>query len=102
MIVLRYRPLDLLELLPADVSFVGIWKQDEPPLPRFASCCLSLFTIVIADDLLPPAIGVGATVCGVSQHIIYNGVHRTLPANLSRHCFGRKLEAILQEPHQCL
>jgi predicted anti-sigma-YlaC factor YlaD len=25
-----------------------------------------------------------------------------LPANLSRPCLGRQLEAILQEPHQCL
>jgi hypothetical protein len=83
MIVRGNRPLDLLELLPADVSFMGVWKQDEPPLPRFASGSLSLFTIVIADDLLAPAIGVGATVCGISQHIIYDGVPRTLPANLS-------------------
>jgi homogentisate 1,2-dioxygenase len=52
--------------------------------------------------LLAPAISIGATICGISEHIIYNGVPRTLPANISRPCFGRQLEVIVQEPHECL
>src|ERR1700674_2543457 len=93
---------DAFELFPTHITFVGAWDESQPLFPGFATAEIAWFSSVIADQLFGLAIGVRPSVNGAGQHAMHRTIDAPLPASLSAQVARGDLQAMLQEPHQCL
>src|ERR1039458_5865706 len=100
--IFRDRLLNLLMLFPAHVTFMGVRKQCQPLLPRFASSASARLAVFIAQCVFCFSVCIGAAVNRVGQNSVDRSVGRAFPTGLALPGIYRKLQTVFQQPQQGL
>src|SRR5258706_588209 len=96
--IFRDRLLNLLILFPTHVTLMGVRKQGQPLLPRFASSAAVRLAVFIAQCVFCFTVGIGTAVNRVGQNSIDRCVGRAFPTGFALPSVRWKLQIVLQEP----
>src|SRR5258708_28164314 len=94
--VVRHHLLDLLVLLPANVTLMGIGYQRPPTLFLFPPRTSPRFAILIMHRLLCFSVCIGTRVHWIAENLVHRTVCRTRPVDLAPRIDYGKLQAVFQ------